>query len=113
MVEEAWRQFLTFAVQGSKELGTHAIMRLEDRAQAQAAKMPAEDGKAFLALVEDERDQIFGEYTRDPEALKKRLGVQEPVNDVARRSNRQSIGETVVKTAVRASIWALIWELFR
>lgn len=112
LVEENWRQFLNFASQGSQALGAQVIQRFEEKTQALAAKMPPEQGEAFLAMIEEERDKIFDEYTASPESLKKRLGVAEAVSAPIPR-NRQGVGEMVVKTAVRASIWALIWDLFR
>ncbi|MDR5736163.1 hypothetical protein QCE47_28015 [Caballeronia sp. LZ025] len=114
MVEENWRQFLSFAASGSKEMGAEVIKRFEQKNAKRAAAMSPSDGKRFLAQVEEERDKIFDEYSADPEGLKRRLGVVESrAHGTARPSNRQGMGDMAVKTAVRASIWAAIWSLFR
>lgn len=113
MVEENWRQFLAFAATGSQQLGAQVIARFDEKNKLAAAKMPPDQGKAFLDAIEAERDLIFDEYTASPEALKKRLGVSSGGPTPTLTSSRQGLGEVVVKTAVRASIWAAIWSLFR
>lgn len=114
LVEENWRQFLTFSSQGSKELAEQIIQRFDEKNQVRAARMSGGQGDSFLAMIEDERDKIFDEYSRSPHALKARLGIVDtgPINTPAVGA-RQGLGELVVKTAVRASIWALIWDLLR
>lgn len=112
IVEEHWRQFLTFAVEGSTDLGRLVITRFDERTRAIAATMAPDQGRTFLAMVEEERGWILDEYTYSPAALKRRLGVGTPPKPRA-HSKRQGMGEMVAKTAVRASIWALIWDLFR
>ncbi|HDR8947290.1 TPA: hypothetical protein QDA71_004319 [Burkholderia vietnamiensis] len=113
MCEENWRQFLQFAADGSKELGQQVILRFDEKNKARAAQMEPDDGASFLQAVEEEREKIFDEYSANPEALKRRLGVTAGRAHVAERSHRQGMGEMAVKTAVRASIWAAIWSLFR
>lgn len=113
MCEENWRQFLQFAADGSKELGQQVILRFDEKNKARAAQMKPDDGASFLQAVEEERGKIFDEYSANPEALKRRLGVTTGPAHVVERSHRQGMGEMAVKTAVRASIWAAIWSLFR
>lgn len=114
MCEENWRQFLSFAAAGSRDLGQQVILRFDAKNKARADAMEPDAAKAFLAVVEEEREKIFDEYTSNPDGLKRRLGVTAPAPQVsAPHSNRQGMGEMVVKTAVRASIWAAIWSLFR
>ncbi|WP_321919361.1 nucleoside/nucleotide kinase family protein [Paraburkholderia tropica] len=116
MCEENWRQFLGFAAAGSRDLGQQVILRFDSKNKERADRMDPAAGKAFLAVVEEEREKIFDEYTSNPEGLKRRLGVTAAApapQEHARQSNRQGMGEMVAKTAVRASIWAAIWSLFR
>lgn len=111
--EENWRQFLQFAAEGSRELGQEVILRFDAKNKARAAQMDPDQGAAFLATIEDERAKIFDEYSANPNALKRRLGVVAGTPRGACTSSRQGMGEMAVKTAVRASIWAAIWSLFR
>jgi phytoene dehydrogenase-like protein len=113
IVEENWRQFLTFAAQGSRDLGEMVITRFDERTRAIAATMAPDRGRTFLAMVEEERARILDEYTYSPDALKRRLGVTGTPPKPGAHSKRQGMGEMVAKTAVRASIWAIIWNIFR
>ncbi|WP_438396421.1 hypothetical protein [Caballeronia sp. DA-9] len=113
MVEENWRQLLTFGAQGSQAMGAAVVKRFDEKIEKQAATLDPAGSKEFLAAVEEERDRLFDEYSSSPDALKKRLGVNVAAPASRNHSNRQGMGETVVKTAVRASIWAAIFALFR
>jgi hypothetical protein len=76
-----------------------------------ASSMDPETAKMFLQAVEKERELLFTEYNRNPDA---RLGLA-PLysrNAVIRRPQRQSIGELAVRTAVRATIWETVISLF-
>jgi len=68
----------------------------------------------FLRAIEEERDLLFNEYRRNPDALKRRLGLG-PVNrsNLVVHHQRQSIGEMAVRTAVRATIWETVISIFR
>lgn len=113
MVEENWRQLLTFGAQGSQAMGAAVVKRFDEKIERHAATLDTAAAKEFLASVEDERDRLFDEYSSSPDALKKRLGVSAPAQNGGGHSSRQGMGEMVVKTAVRASIWASIFSLFR
>lgn len=112
MVEDSWRRSLTFAVNGSAELGQEVLEQFENKIGNIALSLDDDKAVLFLHIVENERNTIFEEYTKSPEALKQRLGVKvvarRPSNSAAR-----DLGNLAVKTAVRASVWSAIWKLFR
>lgn len=74
MVEEFWRSFLSLAQ--TPEISTQLIVRFNARMQATAATMEPEKAAMFLQIVEEEREILFNEYERSPDALKTRLGLQ-------------------------------------
>jgi hypothetical protein len=114
MVDENWRQFLTFSGQSSKELAAAVIFRFDERNKEIAATMSEADAAAFLDMIEIERAKVFDEYTASPDALKQRLGVNQTHPQQGRaRSAASPLARTVVNTAVRATVWELIWSLFR
>lgn len=114
MVEDHWRSFISVAVRNPK-IGLQSLENFDERIQATAALMPRERAAMYLQAVEEEREILFNEYNRDPDALKRRLGlgpVKQP-NRVVHQHHRQSIGELAVRTAVRATIWETVISLFR
>jgi hypothetical protein len=114
MVEEFWRAFISVAAT-NPQIGAQTIENFDERIQATASLMVSEQAKMFLQAVEEERDLLFNEYRRNPDALKRRLGlgpVRQP-NRVVHQHQRQSIGEMAVRTAVRATIWESVISLFR
>jgi hypothetical protein len=76
LVDELWRSFLNFAGEGSQALGEVCIQRFEERMSVEAAKMPSDKAARYLAMIDEERGFILDEYTRNPEGLKRRLGVR-------------------------------------
>jgi hypothetical protein len=72
------------------------------------------NAEIFLQAVEGERDLLFQEYKRNPDALKRRLGLAAASQPslMSHRNQRQSIGEMAVRTAVRATIWETVISLF-
>jgi hypothetical protein len=114
MVEDFWRGFISVAVT-NPQIGAQSIQNFDERIQATASLMVPGKAKMFLQAVEEERDLLFNEYRRNPDALKRRLGlgpVRQP-NSVVRQHQRQSIGEMAARTAVRATIWETVVSLFR
>lgn len=90
MVDTLWRSFLNFAAEGSPAMGQECIARFEERTHAEARKMDAEKGAEYLAMIDEERGLIMDEYTKDPERLKQRLGVQARPQYVQASKNRGS-----------------------
>jgi hypothetical protein len=114
MVEDHWRSFISVAVR-NPQIGFQSLENFDEQIQATAALMPPERAAMYLQAVEEERQILFNEYNRDPDALKRRLGlgpVKQP-NRVVHQHHRQSIGELAVRTAVRATIWETVISLFR
>ena len=114
MVEDHWRSFISVAV-SNPQIGFQSLENFDERIQATAALMPPERAAMYLQAVEEEREILFNEYNRNPDALKRRLGlgpVRQP-NRVVHQHQRQSIGEMAVRTAVRATIWESVISLFR
>jgi hypothetical protein len=72
--------------------------------------MPSEQAKTFTQTVEEQRQILFDEYGRNPEALKHRLGLAGPP---AVTYQQQGLGEMVVRTAIRATVWESVFSLFR
>lgn len=114
MVETNWRKFLTFAQEGtpSKPLAVEVLKRFEEQIAQTAAGMGPAQAKEFLAICEDERARIFDEYTDNPDALKRRLGVGAPsFATQTRRSTRMPMGELAARTAVRATVWTVVRDV--
>jgi hypothetical protein len=114
MVEDHWRSFISVATT-SPQIGAQSIQNFEDRIQATASLMVTDKAKMFIRAIEEEREVLFNEYRRNPDALRRRLGLG-PLNYpnlVVRQHQRQSIGEMAVRTAVRATIWESVISLFR
>jgi hypothetical protein len=76
MVEEFWRSFLITAQ--TPGISTELIVQFNQRMQARAAAMDPENAALFLQIVDEEREILFNEYEKNPDALKTRLGVQPP-----------------------------------
>jgi len=116
MVEDFWRSFISVAV-SNPQISAQTIQHFEERIQATASLMAPGKARMFLQATEQERDILFNEYNRNPDALKRRLGLAPaPVNRpnlLIHRCRRQSIGEMVVRTAIRATIWETVISLFR
>jgi hypothetical protein len=89
--------------------------RFEQRIQQTAGSMEPAAAASFLQRVDAERERLMAEYTSDPVALKRRLGVSLGIDSPSVRSSRakSDLGGLVVRTAVRATIWESIWALFR
>jgi hypothetical protein len=66
MAEANWKTFLTFAAQGSEDLGRECILRFEEKIARQAREM-GKDGEHWLSVMEEQRALVFDEYTNDPE----------------------------------------------
>lgn len=111
MVDESWRAFLTFAARGSGELGKECLLRFDEKVQKQARDM-GPDGKRWFDLVEEQRGLIFDEYSKDPAALKRRLGVP-GAGSPRGRGHSSGLADVAVRTAVRATVWQSIAALFR
>jgi hypothetical protein len=74
MVEEFWRAFISVAAT-NPQIGAQTIENFDERIQATASLMVPVNAQIFLQAVEDERDLLFEEYKRNPDALKRRLGL--------------------------------------
>jgi len=118
MVEANWKAFLTFVAQGSVELGRECIVRFEEQIAQHARKM-GKDGERWLAVIEEQRALIFDEYTKNPDELKRRLGVSQPQQSIQSAPQHvhyvsgESLGDLAVRTTVRATIWASVLSIFR
>jgi hypothetical protein len=112
MVEDFWRSFLAVARQ-SPQVGHESILRFEERIKATAALMQPQQASVFLQTTEEEREILFNEYQRNPEALKQRLGLAPSNAPAIVVHSRQSLGEMAIRTAVRATIWESVFSLFR
>jgi hypothetical protein len=114
MVEDAWRKMLNFAAEGSQALGMQCIQRLEETMAARAAKLDEPGRSIFLNDIDEERGNIFDEYTSDPDALKRRLGVGKHRHAPSRHySPGPSVVNIAVNTAVRATVWETVRSMFR
>lgn len=111
MVEDMWRAFLRFTSEGNAEAGKMCILQFDEKIQRMASDMPGNFGKQFLILIDGEREELFNEYTENPDGLKRRLGLVPRTQSAS--YSRQSLGEVAVKAAVRATVWESIIGLFR
>ena len=112
MAEDHRRSFLAVAKQNPHS-GRESILRFDERIQAIAALMQPQQAALFLQTVDEEREILFDEYQRDPEALKHRLGLSPSVAPALVIHHQQTLGEVVARTAVRATVWESIFALFR
>lgn len=72
------------------------------------------DGLAFQQAVEADREMLMAEYTSNPLALKRRLGLAFVTGSEKNiRSGGQDLGELAVRTAVRATVWESVRAIFR
>jgi hypothetical protein len=114
MVEDHWRSFISVAV-NNPQIGAQSIQNFDEQINATAASMPSDRAEIYLQAVEEQREILFNEYNRNPDALTRRLGLA-PLyapSVVMRQPSRQSIGEMALRTAVRATIWESVISLFR
>jgi hypothetical protein len=74
MVEEHWRAFIEVAQ--TPEIGARLIARFDERIKMTAVGMEPERAATYLQIVDEEREILFNEYERNPDALKTRLGLQ-------------------------------------
>lgn len=111
MVEDYWRSFLAMASQ-NQSVARDIQLRFDERIAAMASLMSKENANVFLMAIEEERDKLFLEYDRDPDAQKRRLSIQFNRNQQP-SSQRNEMGELIVNTAVRATIWQVIFSIFR
>jgi hypothetical protein len=112
MVEDFWRSFLAVAKQ-NPHVGKESIVRFDERIRATAALMQTQQAASFLQTVDEEREILFDEYQRDPEALKQRLGLAPSFAPALVIHRQQMLGEVVARTAVRATVWESVFALFR
>ena len=74
MVEDFWRSFLVTAQSDSTTSQT-TVENFEKQTELLASMMSPEKGKRFIDAIDQQRDILFQEYKRNPEALKVRLGM--------------------------------------
>lgn len=111
-VEDYWRSFLTFTSSNPK-MASESTRRFNELIEATASLMPADQVQEYLQAVEGEREVLFQEYRRNPDAQKHRLGVGTNQAPQHVAYHQEGMGEMVVRTAVRATVWQAIWSLFR
>jgi hypothetical protein len=101
MVEDHWWSFISVALT-NPQICFQSVQNFDQQVRATASLMPPLKAKTYLQAVEEEREILFNEYNRNPEALKRRLGLAAALrpNPVIRVRQRQSIGEMAVRTAV-------------
>ena len=80
LVENFWRSFLTTA-QSNPATSQETLEKFEGQIDGLAAMMPLEQASAFMAVVEEERQALFQEYSKSPESLKIRLGLLTPLQE--------------------------------
>jgi hypothetical protein len=110
------RRFLAFVpcrCKTNPQIGKESILRFDERIQSTAALTQPQQAALFLKTVDEERDILFDEYQRDPEVLKKRLGLTPSVAPALIIHPPQTLQEVVARTAVRATVWESIFALFR
>ena len=115
MVHDHWRALLMAAQKGDAKTAELMMLGFEPHVAALAEMRPEEERELFLLFVEIERDELFRDYERDPDALKQRLGVPALNAPAVTHSGHQrmGLGELAVRTAVRATVWEMIISLFR
>jgi len=119
IAEAHWRDMIDAAFRGNMERATAIPQRLDERFLEIMTELPTDRGVEFLAAAEEERDKLFEEYRRNPEAPKRRIGAAtvEPRTPSPYRTPRPSaarnLGDTVVRTAVRATVWETVRAIFR
>jgi hypothetical protein len=74
MVEDFWRAFIATA-RTDQAASARSVHSFEERIAKMAETMPERQRPIFLHTIDDERERLFQEYQRDPEALKRRLGL--------------------------------------
>jgi hypothetical protein len=107
MVEDFWRSFLSVAQ--APKISAEIILRFNERMQATAAAMEPEKAATFLQIVEEEREILFNEYEKNPDALKTRLGLQPAT---IQRGGPQSVDPGNIR-AVAQSDYEVIRQIAR
>ena len=102
VVEDFWRSFLAVARQ-NPQVGAESISRFSERMQSTAALMEKEQADVFLRTVEEERELLFNEYERNPDALKRRLGLETRVTQSTIISHPQIDPKTLNSESIRAA----------
>lgn len=77
IVEDFWRSFLATA-QSHPETAEETIAKFDAQISSLASMMPLEQSETFRKVVEEEREALFQEYNKNPDALKTRLGLLAP-----------------------------------
>jgi hypothetical protein len=119
LAETHWRDMIDAAFRGNPDQAMAILQRLDERIQQVAVELPPDRSAEFLNAAEEERNKLFEEYERSPDALKGRLGAAtaQSVATLPRQPPRPSpasvIGDTVVRTAVRATVWETVRAIFR
>jgi hypothetical protein len=119
LVETHWRDMIDASFRGDMEKATAIQQRLDERILEIMVELPTDRGSEFVGAAEEERNKLFEEYRRDPEALKRRIGAAtavpmvRPSRQPSRPSAAMVIGDTVVRTAVRATVWESVRAIFR
>ncbi len=114
-VEDYWKGFLEIVAVRGQEAALEYTHRFNDVTQRAADQLG--DGRTrYLAMIEAERERLFEEYNRDPDAQKRRLGVPIPLSGpepAHRPRQNMPIGQLAVRTAVRATVWTLVRDAIR
>ncbi|NIE63122.1 hypothetical protein [Burkholderia sp. Ax-1719] len=124
LVELHWQLFLSAASRGDEDGARKLVLGFARDCEENKAKVirgeggPKDSPENFRKMVqhiEEARNRVADEYERDPDGLKRRLGV--PVRETAgvpvRQNNRMGIGEMAVRTAVRATVWTVVRDVIR
>jgi hypothetical protein len=115
MVDDHWRNVLSVSATGNLQLTAQLIKNFEDRMRDTTALMGQNKAKMFSLVVEEERKLVLNEFDRNPNLLKKRLGILSAAQPTPAIPyyQPQSIGEMAVRTAIQATIWETVIALFR
>lgn len=115
MVEDYWRARIPAMQTGGFEASMEIAQRFEKRIEETAGLMPPLEAAAFRQAIDAERERLIQEYTSNPAALKRRLGINLGVDAPmhAQVGGGSALGGLAVRTAVRATIWESVWALFR
>lgn len=106
LVEDYWRTLIPAIQTGGVSAFNDVSQRFEARIQQVAGLMEPIEAAWFLQRVEAERELLMAEYTSDPIAPERRLGV--PLGADATKSVHVGVSSDlsglVVRSAVRATI---------
>ena len=101
MVEDFWRSFLAVASQ-NPQIGVESVSRFDERMQSTASLMEKEQAENFLRIVEEERELLFNEYQRNPDALKRRLGLETNVVQSHRQIDPKSLDAESIRAIAQS-----------